>query len=1185
MWQILDRRRLLLVGTHFAVYEIVLPEPTINAESKAFFPIRLQCDVGGLELVSKSFFVLASESLNNITKYSLNILDEWFLNPDMGLISVIQSATVRNKSLAAAFLRKHSMQGKKRKRRKERNLFFTLLFSTNQVSDNAKNKHQQSVVEEDDNVKGVRAKFVGGDNVLLRLIEKIYPVPVPIDNASLLIAVSQIFHFTHESIHWVGDSAHTEVLSGVMVPPTTEQERDKLHVYGSIFPCKGMYQHSNPRLKKPFETLCTTLKVILATNGLPKTWIENDGKVLEMTDHQVKSRQFRTYEEIFSNGDQVFNVNQVLEAAAKSVSITKAGALLIDYSVLIPVLVNTLDELHSFFSDVTRSRLKDMIGRCTDQLFSAQNTITELGNEIAEIEEDRAIYETEESVHGLASKSMINLLKVQYSQLPLHITQGSDFDCFISPSFDLYESHSEKEQNASETILDFAELIESDISIFRLCIKGLTGSGKTTICRYIAKEWAKGRKVFNGKFDMVFYIPLDIATTPGYADLAQVTIADIVDREFVRPNEDLTALLTDKSEVKGWLAAHSNRILWLMDGVESLEEYMDNPNNQTKGTAGSGMKLNPLAHDEQSPAMHNVKDLVLSLEASDDPENIVKHRIITTNLGGRSALSADLYLMIRLFSNTDIRNYVTKFFPYSEELLADEEGKFILDDSRGNTTVSGTEDERMAEMLQDEDSNSNNNNNNNNVSNPDQPSMSERAKKIWLNIEKLAFLSKDILHIPMNLEMVCASYLSDPEYHLGTDVCLSDLYGHLYVWLLNASGSYENVVPLEPHLFKIAYSALFKSKFACPTIHGKILNIVPREYRLSLTETRFFEQVSVMGKGSRFIHARVQEYLAARFIAEDEFTPEMLLRLRAKVINKNYHNVYFFVVGMLREDKERLNKFWDILLLDTKELGLLGSKGPSFVFKCFEETNFDRVIRSRVIEWFWEVFGTPRMQIWRSNFVVNLLELVIFKLSKKGAATEESLALKKKGIRAFGALGVENPRVIQMLVKAARNYPDAIAEVVQTFKDLSTTNLAVIPVLLDSLKTTDKENLKTSIGEMRRLIVPGDAQTHSSSERGGKSVLATAATRLIKIGMSNFDDLSDTSVLVEVLKTLAQWKWGDDSALPLLVKSLECAVKDVRKQAIHVVQYVDLLGPNVYYNEKLVGLLEVQAINFCSFFF
>jgi hypothetical protein len=41
---------------------------------------------------------------------------------------------------------------------------------------------------------------------------------------------------------------------------------------------KGMYQHSNPRLKKPFEVLCTSLKVILASNGLPMSWLENDGK-------------------------------------------------------------------------------------------------------------------------------------------------------------------------------------------------------------------------------------------------------------------------------------------------------------------------------------------------------------------------------------------------------------------------------------------------------------------------------------------------------------------------------------------------------------------------------------------------------------------------------------------------------------------------------------------------------------------------------------------------------------------------------------------------------------------------------------------------------------------------------------------------------------------------------------------
>lgn len=150
-----------------------------------------------------------------------------------------------------------------------------------------------------------------------------YPVPVPMDDAHLLIAVSQIFHFTHESIQWVGDQATTEMLfayNASMMPNVySDFGKDRLHVYGSIVPLKGMYQHSNPRLKIPFEVLCNALKVILAANGLPKRWIENDGRALDLTDAQVRERQFYTYEAVFGNANEsIFNVNQALEVSART---------------------------------------------------------------------------------------------------------------------------------------------------------------------------------------------------------------------------------------------------------------------------------------------------------------------------------------------------------------------------------------------------------------------------------------------------------------------------------------------------------------------------------------------------------------------------------------------------------------------------------------------------------------------------------------------------------------------------------------------------------------------------------------------------------------------------------------------------------------------------------------------------
>ncbi len=1195
IWQAVDRRRLLLVGTHHAVFEIVLPEPTVNAETNAFFPVRLRCEVGGqgLELLSKPFFVLHPEALNNMTRFALDCVDAWFLNPDMGLISVIQLSTVRPKSLAAAFLRKHATGQSEAPQR------------LNSSMSAAEESGVESATEAGQ-MSGVRAKFLGGDNAILYLVEKVYPVPVPIDNVGLLICVSQIFHFTHESIHWVGDRANTDLLFSnaiLAVSASAAHAKDKLHVYGSIVPCKGMYQHSNPRLKKPFEVLCTALKVILASNGLPLSWLENDGKVVELTDDQVRKRQFSSYEDVFKDG-KVFNANNALEALSRSVQITRNGALCIDYSVVVPVLVNTLSELHSFFAHLTSSKLRDIVGTCTEQLFGAQNVVTEIGGELAALEEERARNEATQSVNTIATKTMISSLRQTYMGLQLNLTQGVDFECFVPPTFDLYENgmvqhDKDTEKPIVETVLNFAELVGSDLSVFRLCVKGPSGNGKTTLCRHLAREWAKSpKRIFSGKFDLVLLVPLETATTPAYSDLEQVTLIDLVERELVRTNEDLSALLPDRLEVQTWLIANSSRILWILDGVDALEDYVANPENAVR----SGSKIGETEAIPTTAGVreHNVTGLLRFLESPEREDEIVKHRIVTAGASlGKTAVHADLYLMMRLFSNTDIREYISRFFPLSEEKLFPG-GAAAVEPGTASESESGTDAESIQGYHSSNDARSEDSDGQG-LSPALDPTLSARARKIWLNIEKMKVLSRDLLHVPLNVELVCASYLSDPRYHFGKEESVANLFSRLYGWLAAASAVEPETVfdkQLEQHLFKLAYSSLFKSKFAGPTLSSKVFNQVPREYRKLLQETRFFEPASATGRGLRFVHARVQEYLCARYIVsvsdEPVFKDEILLRLKSKVINRNYHALFLFLVGLLHNDTDKLATVFDLVLLDERELGLLGPRGPAFVFKCFEETNFNRYIRSRLIDWFWERVGKPRMQIWRGNFVINLLELIVFKLSKAGATEAENMTVKAKAMRTLGTLGVESSRVVQMLVKAARSYPSVTVSAVAAFRDLGTADLAVVPVLLDALKATTPEDLKLVLGEVRRLIVPSEAAagpgpitakptTLVSSKSPGrqpttpvkaKSVTATAATKLMKIGMSCIESNSNSDLLCEVLLTLAQWRYSDDSCLPLLVKALEHDTEAVRRAAVFVAQHVDLLGPNVYYNEKVIRLLE-----------
>ncbi len=86
-----------------------------------------------------------------------------------------------------------------------------------------------------------------------------------------------------------------------------------------------------------------------------------------------------------------------------------------------------------------------------------------------------------------------------------------------------------------------------------------------------------------------------------------------------------------------------------------------------------------------------------------------------------------------------------------------------------------------------------------------------------------------------------ASYQNDTQFHLLPEHTLADLFGRFYRWLLSASGAPEHTALLEKHIQKIAYSVMFKSKFASPTLVSKVVNQVPREFRATVVATRFFE--------------------------------------------------------------------------------------------------------------------------------------------------------------------------------------------------------------------------------------------------------------------------------------------------------------------------------------------------------
>ncbi len=104
-------------------------------------------------------------------------------------------------------------------------------------------------------------------------------------------------------------------------------------------------------------------------------------------------------------------------------------------------------------------------------------------------------------------------------------------------------------------------------------------------------------------------------------------------------------------------------------------------------------------------------------------------------------------------------------------------------------------------------------------------------------------------------------------------------------------------------------------------------------------------------------------------------------------------------------------------------------------------------------------------------------------------------------------------------------------------------------VSLTCWKLSDPNELSIVLGEIRRLIVPMDmvnakpvvagSKSQSSPNTKPSSVISVAATKLLKMGMTCVETGKSPELLAGVLRTLSAWKYGNDAALPLLVKVFE----------------------------------------------
>ena len=95
----------------------------------------------------------------------------------------------------------------------------------------------------------------------------------------------------------------------------------------------------------------------------------------------------------------------------------------------------------------------------------------------------------------------------------------------------------------------------------RLLIEGDSGIGKTTFCRHLAYEWARGNITWDDKFKMVFLIDVRMIHKKG-REIEDVILEQCLPFSFKKSREEIAAVLQK----------HQKQVLFIFDGIESQRQ-------------------------------------------------------------------------------------------------------------------------------------------------------------------------------------------------------------------------------------------------------------------------------------------------------------------------------------------------------------------------------------------------------------------------------------------------------------------------------------------------------------------------------------------------------------------------------------------------------------------------------------
>jgi HEAT repeat protein/V8-like Glu-specific endopeptidase len=241
-------------------------------------------------------------------------------------------------------------------------------------------------------------------------------------------------------------------------------------------------------------------------------------------------------------------------------------------------------------------------------------------------------------IHSLKEyyQSRNTIPRLLYSALPIHEiyielvliqTNKKDKNQEEKKAFEESRVNSWEDIHASKEPIELGSLFinKEGKERKRLLILGGAGIGKSTLCQFIAHQWAEG-KLWNDKFDALFWVPLRKLQ---YAHSSETAASFIFRHCCQEKSENLYT-----NDVTAYLKQNAGRILFVLDG---LDEVAMEENSRQKAIVDELLKF--------------------------------PHWILTSRSHAAGSIQADATIENVGFASKTIDLYIEKFFPTNTQAI------------------------------------------------------------------------------------------------------------------------------------------------------------------------------------------------------------------------------------------------------------------------------------------------------------------------------------------------------------------------------------------------------------------------------------------------------------------------------------------------------------------------------------